>query len=627
MCLDPRHLGLSILVLVAACSAGAPSPSEGEGSGRRDVALGPQLDAPGTADHDDVSAAADAPASAAAPVHPEIVPASDPPREGICPPARAGQPAPQGDLVWTPAPLGRQTVVALPSAPFPYRVAPYRDASVLVYLPEQFSGRGGVNAVVHVHGYHDRAVDSVRRHELREQLARSGRDAILIAPQGPEMAADMSLGRLDGRGGLRRLLEDVVALLSCAGLAPDAELGQVVLTAHSGGYRGVANMLDRGGVEVRAVHLFDALYSHESSFLSFARTRGRVLRSSWVYRSGTEDNNEELSRALLGRRVRVSGTFDAASLRLRRVTIGLVRASHEGTMRAAGAYGQWLEVSGLPPSPEAPPVLASALHDGEAALVRWWSDPGAPRREVVVEGSVDGESFVELARSREGRARVEARPWLRVRAVGEGALVSDRYGATGSDWLVVDGFDRSFGGLWSEGTHGFAALVGQALGQPFSVASNEAVVAGLVSLGGYDGVVWMLGDEGREDRVLEPYERRALRRFLAGGGKLIISGSGLAEGLDPNTLASLGARVISPDAVGMKVNGWRLGAAYPPLGLDALDGGEVLWTYDGGGGAAVAMGRQIITVGFGLENLSASRLPEALSQLLAHLDGEPVPDL
>jgi hypothetical protein len=296
-------------------------------------------------------------------------------------------------------------------------------------------------------------------------------------------------------------------------------------------------------------------------------------------------------------------------------------------MRAAGAYGQWLEVSGLPPSPEAPPVLASALHDGEAALVRWWSDPGAPRREVVVEGSVDGESFVELARSREGRARVEARPWLRVRAVGEGALVSDRYGATGSDWLVVDGFDRSFGGLWSEGTHGFAALVGQALGQPFSVASNEAVVAGLVSLGGYDGVVWMLGDEGREDRVLEPYERRALRRFLAGGGKLIISGSGLAEGLDPNTLASLGARVISPDAVGMKVNGWRLGAAYPPLGLDALDGGEVLWTYDGGGGAAVAMGRQIITVGFGLENLSASRLPEALSQLLAHLDGEPVPDL
>ena len=72
---------------------------------------------------------------------------------------------------------------------------------------------------------------------------------------------------------------------------------------------------------------------------------------------------------------------------------------------------------------------------------------------------------------------------------------SDVYGATGQRWLVVDGFDRVLGGSYPGFTHAFAADIGNALGEDFSIASNEAVVDGLVDLSDFWGVLWMLGDE------------------------------------------------------------------------------------------------------------------------------------
>ena len=77
------------------------------------------------------------------------------------------------------------------------------------------------------------------------------------------------------------------------------------------------------------------------------------------------------------------------------------------------------------------------------------------------------------------------RKWLRARGVyGDGTVSrpSDAYGATGTSWLVVDGFDRVLDGSFTGATHPFAAKVGAATGDPFSVASNEAVAQGIVDL-------------------------------------------------------------------------------------------------------------------------------------------------
>ncbi len=549
---------------------------------------------------------------------------------------------------WGHAALGRQAVIAMPSAPFPHRNGPYQDDSVLIFVPDHFTGREGVNVVLHAHGYHARVRDVTPAHALAEQVVLSGRDVVLVAPQGPLMAADMALGKLDKRGGLRRLLEDVVAVLYRDGLAPIPALGEVVLTAHSGGYRGVANMLDAEDVPVKAVHLFDALYSRVSAFYMFGR-RGAVVRSSFTWKSATEDDNAQLTRLLASNRVRVGERFTERELRRRRATIGMMRVPHDETVRTGQIYARLLATSGLRPSPLSPPILIATEHEGDKARVRWWSDPGEPARRCVVEGSEDGLAWHTLAEvavaAEEGverEALVAPMPWLRVRALdqaGGESLASDRYGATGRRWLIVDGFDRAIDGRWPLPSHGFAAALGNALGEPFSVASHDAVAEGLVKLTDYARVLWFVGDEGHRDLVLDPYEWRLLDAWLDQGGRLIFSGADAAEGLRPDLLANLFGVSLFDGATPAARAAGRPIAALPPLPgferpdsldgpdafngldvLDALDGPDVIWSYDGHhGGAAVGRAHRVVFVGFGLENLSDADRAPALSELVKYL--------
>lgn len=530
------------------------------------------------------------------------------------------------EAVWTPAPLGEQTVVSLPSAPFPDGKAPYQDASVLVYVPESFTGRSGVHVVVHVHGYYGRLREVTARHHIREQLARSGRDAVLVAPQGPFDAADLSLGRLEARDGLSRLLRDVIALMARDGRAPVPRLGEVVLSAHSGGYKGAASMLVRGGVPIRGVHLFDALYARPEHFFQWARRgSGRRLRSSWTWRSSTEEQNEALVKALEGGRVRVASSLFDKDLYSRRVAVGWQRFSHDEVMRRAQGFERWVATSGLPAHPWAAPVLVSAQSKGAEAVVRWRPEPTRPKRRVVVEGSDDGVRWRALAESSALEARVPPTPWLRVRAEddsGELTQPSDRYGATGESWLVVDGYDRSHGGRWSLPTHGFAAALGQALGAPFSTASHEAVREGAVRLERYKRVLWLVGDEGFEDVIFDAYERVMLRRFLRRGGRLILSGSRIGRSLRPDQLAArLGVRYVGEAPLSSQAGGFVFGqSGVPEPSPEVLDGEDVLWTYETGGGAAVGWRRQVVVVGFGLETLEPAQMPRALQALQMYFD-------
>ena len=66
----------------------------------------------------------------------------------------------------------------------------------------------------------------------------------------------------------------------------------------------------------------------------------------------------------------------------------------------------------------------------------------------------------------------------------------------------------------------------------FDGAVNEAVMEGWVQLDQYDGVDWYLGRESTHNEVLNAKEISILRKYLDGGGRLIISGSELGYALD-----------------------------------------------------------------------------------------------
>ena len=436
---------------------------------------------------------------------------------------------------WTEDEYGLATIVDLPSAPFPYGSAPYTDRSVLIFAPASLTDSGDLGVVTHIHGHNATLTEVVAAQYLVEQHALSGRDAVLIVPQGPVEAADSDFGRLDTAGGHAALVRDAVSLMYRDGLISRPVIGSGALSSHSGGYLAVSYILQQGGLPIDAVHLFDSLYGVESVYEDFARSGG-VFRSVYTSSGGTDDNNRALRSTLRDAGETVCEGWDDESLQSCVITIAGSDASHSGRVSEQRAYGRWLQASGLRRSPLAPPELLAVIAEGDAARVQFRKDLNAPGQRLRIEVSDDGLAW-ESAKVVEpsdgpgvGSAEVPLHPWVRLRtetdAWGAGAP-SDSYGATGEDWLVVDGFDRVLGGSWTGFMHDFGARLGVALSPGFSVTSNEALISGDVALGDYKHVLWFLGDESSADLPLDEDEMSLLAAYLDGGGQLVISGSEL----------------------------------------------------------------------------------------------------
>jgi hypothetical protein len=179
--------------------------------------------------------------------------------------------------------------LSLEHAPFPAPGAGYRDDTVIVFVPSHYrydyddddDQNEGVAALVHFHGHNTTAERAMTAHELREQLADSRQNAILIVPQLAVMAADSSCGKLETPGGLARLVAEAIVTTAHEGRSTlgdarfpiHAPRGTVCVSAHSGGYHAAACCLRDGGVDLRETYLFDALYSEVETFRDWVMSR------------------------------------------------------------------------------------------------------------------------------------------------------------------------------------------------------------------------------------------------------------------------------------------------------------------------------------------------------------------
>ncbi|MEE8389862.1 MAG: hypothetical protein V3S14_03570, partial [Anaerolineae bacterium] len=78
----------------------------------------------------------------------------------------------------------------------------------------------------------------------------------------------------------------------------------------------------------------------------------------------------------------------------------------------------------------------------------------------------------------------------------------------------------------------YAVQHGEVISYPLDSASNEAVRDGLLSLGDYALVDWMLGEESAPDETLDATERALLADFMGNGGALFLSGTEVGWHLD-----------------------------------------------------------------------------------------------
>ncbi|WP_166652477.1 alpha/beta hydrolase [Enterovirga rhinocerotis] len=185
----------------------------------------------------------------------------------------------------------------------------YSDNRVLISVPKGFDPARPAVIVVYLHGNLATLEREVCRSQgVPRQVAASGLNAILLAPQLAVNALDSSAGRFWEAGGLRRFLDEAGAVLpALVGSGSHASL-PVIVAAYSGGYLPAAFGLSVGGATDRIVGLLllDALYGEVDRFAEIvAARRGRMAFVS-AYSASSRVENARL-RSLLAARGLDSG--------------------------------------------------------------------------------------------------------------------------------------------------------------------------------------------------------------------------------------------------------------------------------------------------------------------------------
>jgi hypothetical protein len=215
------------------------------------------------------------------------------------------------------ADYGELVVTQLVSAPFPHpqraegrvykdQLYPakehYSDSTVGIFIPKGFRETGRIDFVIHFHGWKNNVDKVLAHYKLIEQLMESGRNAVLVVPQGPRNAPDSFGGKLEDPNGFRRFMEEVATVLREQSTLKkkDFAVGKIILSGHSGGYQVISSIVERGGFtnHVKEVWLFDALYARTDQFLAwFDKQHGRLL-DIYTDHGGTKDDSEQLMAKL-----------------------------------------------------------------------------------------------------------------------------------------------------------------------------------------------------------------------------------------------------------------------------------------------------------------------------------------
>ncbi|HYD07011.1 MAG TPA: alpha/beta hydrolase [Reyranella sp.] len=186
----------------------------------------------------------------------------------------------------------------------------YSDRRSLLYIPPGFDANKPSLIVIYLHGQGATLERDVAvRQAVPRQLAESGKNVVLAAPQLALDATDSSAGNFWRPGHFAKYLDEAAERLMR--LHGDKRAGEtlnaapVVLVAYSGGYLPTAYSLAHGGAahRVRGVILMDALYGEADKF---ARWAGRRRRQSFLfsaYTDSTKDENATLQRHLARHRI------------------------------------------------------------------------------------------------------------------------------------------------------------------------------------------------------------------------------------------------------------------------------------------------------------------------------------
>lgn len=192
----------------------------------------------------------------------------------------------------------------------------YSDRRSLLYLPPGFDAARPVLIVLYLHGNGATLErDVMVRQAVPRQVAESGQNIALVAPQLAVDVADSSAGNFWRGGHFAKYIDEAAERLMRlygdrrAGRA--LNLASVVMVAYSGGYLSAAYALERGGANhrIKGVILMDALYGEEDKFATWFGARRRQAFLLSAYTDSTREENAKLQGLLAKRRIPFTRTL------------------------------------------------------------------------------------------------------------------------------------------------------------------------------------------------------------------------------------------------------------------------------------------------------------------------------
>jgi len=186
----------------------------------------------------------------------------------------------------------------------------YSDRRSLLYLPAGYNPQLPSLIVLYLHGQGATLErDVAARQAIPRQIAESGQNVALVAPQLAFDAPDSSAGNFWKPGHFAAYIDEaaerLMRLYGDRRVGPHFNAAGVVIVSYSGGYLSTAYALMYGGAahRVKGVILMDSIYGDEEKFAAWAAARRRLAFLLSAYSESTRDSNTTLRGLLDKRRV------------------------------------------------------------------------------------------------------------------------------------------------------------------------------------------------------------------------------------------------------------------------------------------------------------------------------------
>ncbi len=259
---------------------------------------------------------------------------------------------------WTSLPGGQWTRVYLKNAPFPHtsrlngwvykdQTFPfdphYSDSSVVIMVPNDFHDVAHkVDVIVHFHGWQNDVLGVLEKYRMAQQLIASRKNAVLVLAQGPYRSSDSGGGKMEEEGGFKRLVQEVVDLLHKEKKTATLQIGRVIVTAHSGGYRPAIYSVSRGGLQdhISEVYLFDAFYALTEELIPWLKSdKHHFLRS--IYTEHLAAEHQDFISLLKKNKL----SWSAGLAKKQRIVLTPTQVCHDCVIQAT--FLEWLKASSL----------------------------------------------------------------------------------------------------------------------------------------------------------------------------------------------------------------------------------------------------------------------------------------